>query len=44
MTTLFAASKQREDEWMNELRAEAGLPADWAPPEEAKRAQESKGE
>jgi hypothetical protein len=30
------ALKKRETEWMNELRTQAGLPAGWTPPDEAR--------
>lgn len=32
-----SAARQREDEWMNRLRSDAGVKADWVPPDEAER-------
>ncbi|WP_422930611.1 hypothetical protein [Singulisphaera sp. PoT] len=29
--------RQRTDEWMSQLRSEAGVPADWVPPDEVNR-------
>jgi len=35
------ASKKRDEEWMKELRAQAGLPADWTPPDEKASTEEA---
>ena len=38
--TMSAAYKARDESWMNELRAKAGLPTNWTPGDESKNATE----
>lgn len=41
--TMREAFRKLQDEWMNDLRAQAGLKPDWTPPDENKTDEESNG-